>query len=241
MQAAATALFIFFGVAMINALIPPAPFNPAWLLRLSTSLIGNGYLALIGLVLVNLAAYLYPKDTNENLKTSLSRWAILASFGFLLLLPLQAWASWNLIQENFSSLERGRPAADEPLQAMEKAIREAPNAADLQTRLTILRGPAIAPQDLARPLPELKQVLLASLQEARANLLRKSRSGPDPRGWVLLQDIIRFSLGALGYAIGFAAFAQRPRAPIPLLDEWKAALPSRRIGPGPSRSSGPWR
>lgn len=120
---------------------------------------------------------------------------------------------------------------------MEKAIREAPDAAALQTQLTILRGPAITPEDMRRPLPELKQILLSSLQQARTNLLRRARSNPDPRVWVLIQDVVRFSSSAFGYAIGFAAFAQRPSAKVPLLDEWKFALFSRRTSQRSSPSS----
>jgi|694.fasta_scaffold117487_5 hypothetical protein len=238
---AATAFFIFFGTIVLNMLFPAALFNPAWLMRLATGLIGNAYLPLIGLTLVHVAAYLHPKRSLEDLCSSLAKCAVIASLGFLLLLPLQVWASWSLIQQNFSSFDKGKPAPDEPLAAMEKAIREAPDAATLQTQLTILRGPAITPQDMRRPLPELKQIMLSSLQQARTNLLRKARSTPDPRGWVLVQDVIRFSIGALGYAIGFAAFAQRSKSHVPLLDEWQAALPTRRGGARGLRSSRPRR
>lgn len=239
--AAATAFFIFFGTIVLNMLLPAALLNPAWLMRLATGLIGNAYLPLIGLILVHIAVFLNPKSSLENLCSSLAKWAVIASLGFLLLLPLQVWASWSLIQQNFSSVDKGKPAADEPLAAMEKAIREAPDATTLQTQLTILRGPAITPQDMRRPLPELKEILLSSLQQARSNLLRKARSTPDPRGWVLVQDVVRFSIGALGYAIGFAAFAQRSNSRVPLLDEWKAALPGRRGGPRGLGSFGPGR
>jgi hypothetical protein len=240
LTAAATAFFIFFGTVVLNILVPLSLLNPAWLLRLATGLISNAYLPLIGLTLVYLAAHLQAKPNIAKLQESLAKWAVIASLGFLLLVPLQIWASWSLIQQGFSSLDQGKPTPDEPLQAMEKAIRDAPDAATLQTQLTILRGPAIAPQDMQRPLPELKQILLSSLQQARTNLLRRARSTPDPRIWVLIQDVLRFSIGALGYAIGFAAFAQRPRAQVTLLDEWKALLPSRRTGRRPSGSSGLW-
>ena len=238
LTAASLAFFISFGTIALNLLFPPSLSNPAWLMRLATGLVGNAYLALLGLVLISLAAYLQPQQRLDGLRSSLAKWAVIASLGFILLVPLQVWASWRLIQQDFSSLEKGKPSPDEPLQAMERAIREAPDAATLQTRLTILRGPAITPQDMSRPLPELKQILLSSLQEARVNLLRRSRSTPDPRVWVLIQDVVRFSIGALGYAIGFAAFAQRPSAKVPLLDEWKSALSSRRANQrsGPSSS-----
>lgn len=225
--AAATALFIFFATLVFNMLLPPALLNPAWVLRFATGLIGIAYLPLLGLVLVHLGAYVNPTPTLDDFRRSLCKWAVIASLGFLMLLPLQVWASWQLINQNFSALDSGKPTSDDPLLPLEKAINAAQDAATLQTQLQILRGPAISPQDLRRPLPELKQLLLRSLQQARANLQRKARSSPDPRVWVLIQDVIRFSIGSVAYATGFAAFARRPRSPITLLEEWKAALPQR--------------
>jgi hypothetical protein len=226
-MAASTALFVFFATVILNILFPMALLNPAWLLRLATSLIGHAYLPLIGLTLVHLGTYLHPKPSFEDLRRSLSQWAVIASLGFLMLLPLQGWASWHLIKQNFSSLEQGLSAPQDPLQAIEKAITEAPDITSLQTQLTILRGPTIAPQDAQRPLPELKQLLLRSLRQARANLQLKAKSSPDPRIWVLIQDVIRFSIGAIAYAIGFAAFAKRPGSPITLLEEWQSVVSTK--------------
>lgn len=219
LKVAALSLFIFYATLVVNALIPPSLLNPAWLMRLASVLIGNAFLPLLGLALISLAVIVEPSRKLENYSKSLARWAVLASLGFLLLLPLQAWSAWRLIRDDFSSLERGKPSPDEPLQAMETAIRQAPDAASIQTSLAILRGPAITPEDMARPLPELKQVLLNSLQQARTNLLKKQRNSPDPRSWVLIQDVLRFSVASLGFAAAFAAFAQRIGANSSLLSE----------------------
>lgn len=216
----ALALFLLFITLVVNALVPPSLLNPAWLMRLASVLISNAFLPLIGLALLNQAAVFYPNKKLEDFSKSLAQWAVLATLGFLLLLPLQIYASWRLIREDFSSLERGRPSIEDPLLAMERAIRTAPDANTIQTKLTVLRGPAITPQDMARPLPELKQMLLDSLQEARASLRRKAeREGTDPRTWVLIQDVIRFSIASIGFAAAFAGFAQRKDAKISLLQE----------------------
>lgn len=52
---------------------------------------------------------------------------------------------------------------------MGKAIRVAPDAKAIHDRLTILRRPAILPQDMSRPRPELKTLLLKSLETAIQN------------------------------------------------------------------------
>lgn len=220
LKLAGLALFLFFITVVVNALVPPSLFNPAWLMRLASVLISNAFLPLIGLALIRLAVVIHPNKKLEDFSQSLARWAVLAAIGFLFLLPLQLWSSWRLIRQDFSSLDKGRPSPEDPLLAMERAIRQAPDANAIQTSLTILRGPAITPQDMARPLPQLKQMLLASLQEARANLRKaKEQEGADPRTWVLIQDVLRFSMASLGFAAAFAGFAQRKGARSSLLNE----------------------
>jgi hypothetical protein len=243
-------LVVLFVVSILNALIPPAILNPAWQIRLVATLVSNAYLPLIALVILALGSSLPNQKRLQLLRDKFTTLAVLAALGFLLLVPLQGLASWRLIRLNFAPLEQGRPAAETPLDAMEKAIKEAPDALTLQGRLTELRGPTIAPQDMARPLPELKKILLSSLQQARTNLERRtSRKGSDPRVWILIQDSIRFGIGSLALAASFAAFGKRPGQSenflyelLGVLRSFKAPhlqLPSpRRTPPGRPRPPG---
>lgn len=243
-------LVVLFLVSIINALIPPAILNPGWQIRLVATLVSNAYLPLIALAILALGSSLPNQKRLQLLRDKFSTLAVLAALGFLLLVPLQGLASWRLIRLDFAPLEQGRPAAETPLDAMEKAIKEAPDALTLQGRLTELRGPTIAPQDMARPLPELRKILLSSLQQARANLERRApRGGSDPRVWILIQDSIRFGIGSLALAAAFAAFGRRPGQSesflyelLGVLRSFKAPrlqLPSpRRTPPGRPRPSG---
>lgn len=216
----AGALFALFASAMLNPLIPPAILNPAWQIRLVASLVSNGFLPLLGLALVQLSYLQEPLLKVKEMRVKLARIALLASLGFVLLVPLQSWATWRLIRENFQSLDSGRPPVDLPLRQMEEAIKQAPDAQTLQASLTILRGPAIAPQDMAKPLPELKQMLLGALQEARQKLLKDAgRVGTDPRVWTLVQDTIRLSLTSIVIAIAYSGFGQRKGVPMTLFEE----------------------
>lgn len=115
------------------------------------------------------------------------------------------------LQELDAQGSTGRAAPQSRLDAMEKAIRDAPDARSMQNSLTILRGPAITPQDMERPLPQLKEILLQALARARQNLTGASRQEQSLRTWTLIQDCIGNSLAALAYAFGFAAFAQSPK------------------------------
>lgn len=215
--ASAAVLFLLFGVRVLvlGGIVPPALLNPSWQLRLASQLVTWGFLPLLGLGLLQVSitfADIVKRPQRRLLEfySKTRQIAVLVTFGFLLLLPLQAGAAWKLIHSDFRGLE-GRTAPQARLDAMEKAIREAPDAKAIQNSLTILRGPAIAPQDLQQPLPQLKQLLLQSLAKARASLTGVSRQERTLRVWTLLQECLGNSLAALAYAFGFAAFAQSPK------------------------------
>lgn len=218
-------LFGAYGISVVGGIVPVSLLNPAWQLRLAGLLIGTGFLPLLGLCLLHMWKVLpdgsgQPRRRLLDLYNRLRRLSVLVVIGFLLLLPLQTSAAWQLIQSGFRGMGGSGPAsAQARLDAMEKAIREAPDAKAIQSSLTILRGPGIAPQDLQRPLPQLKQLLLESLGRARQNLTNDSRQESSQRVWILIQECLRNSLLALAYAAGFAAFAQRPHSPRSVLEE----------------------
>lgn len=224
---ASAALMISYGYHLLNTSLPPAILNPAWQLRVASTLVHTAYLPLLALVLIRInreaAICRITASQQRSLRKSLASWAVIASLGFVLLLPLQAAAAWNLIRQDFRPLDGGKGAMETPLKNMEKAIREAPDANTLQEQLTILRGPVIAPKDLRRPLPELKKLLLASLDQAQNNLRTTSKRQTTLRIWQLVQDCLLTSVASLAYAAGFAAFAQRPGQPQTLLQELASA------------------
>ncbi|MFN7898095.1 MAG: hypothetical protein ACK5N0_00325 [Synechococcaceae cyanobacterium] len=198
-------------------MLPPAILNPAWQLRLAAGLIGSAFLPLLGLCLFHLWRVLPYADSQPrrflmNFTVILKRLAVLATLGFLLLLPLQARAGWELINTNFRAVNADVPStpAQRRFDAMKQAIRQAPDAARIQRQLTILRGPVIAAQDMRKPLPELRGMLLQALAEARHSVGANSQRQNATRVAMLLQECMQNSLSALAYAIGFAAFAQRP-------------------------------
>jgi hypothetical protein len=219
---AAISLFILFGGKLIGGSIPIQLLNPAWQLRLISTLVNQAYLALIGLCLFRVCELLpYPSTAGRrdllNWGLRLRRLAVLATLGFILLLPLQAKAAWDLIRTDFRALDRRpaelRTASERRFAAMEKAIREAPDAMAIQRDLTILRGPGIPPQDMQRPLPQLKALLLQSLNRARQSVTAETQQQTSLRTWGLIQECVQNSVLALALALGFSAFAQRKQSP----------------------------
>lgn len=234
---AALMLFAVFAISILEALIPPSLLNPRWQIGLVSGLVNTGFLPLLGLILMQLSVVVKPIPRIMQLRVGVAHLAILVSFGYLLLVPLQVAAATRIITKQALSSNQNAMPGGLPLRQMEAAIREAPTAQILQDRLVILRGPRIAPQDLARPLPELKQILLSSLQEARQNLLRKS-SGRESvsQMWSLSLVSLRLVLACLCYAAGYAVFAQKPGDPLTLFNQWEMALGMKPFGWGMRRS-----
>ena len=100
MAVAAWALAAAFALAVLAPLMPPLLLDPAWQIRLCGVLVSQAPLALLALMLLQGAAILLPG--NRLITTGLRRWRHLACFaalGFLLLLPLQAFATHRGISQ----------------------------------------------------------------------------------------------------------------------------------------------
>ena len=77
--------------------LSPKLLDPRWQLDLISNLINNGSLALVGALLIHLAIAFHPgSDRLRARYNTFRRWALAASIGFLLLIPLQMSASWKL-------------------------------------------------------------------------------------------------------------------------------------------------
>lgn len=227
-------LFIVFVISLVGLLTPPSLLNAAWQLRLVSTLVSYAYLPLLALVLIDISGRLgsqtdVMQGSTGGIPRNVARWAVLASLGFVLLVPLNASALWRVAHSQTASLEVRRPEVQRRLRAMEEAIEGATDARALQTRLTMMQGPTIAPQDMSRPLPELKQMLLKALGKARSNLQRYATEGrPDTGMWAMIQESIRLSVASLGFAVAFAAYGRRPGTGMTLLDEWVLFQGKRR-------------
>lgn len=215
LPAAACAIFALFLIRVLASLLPPAPMNPLWQLSLASTLVTHGFLPLLGLCLfhiwrVNTAGGRSQHQRLIHFCRRLNRLTVLAALGFVLLLPLQCRAAYELISTNFSAIRAG--AAPSPSQrrfdAIADVIRKAPDLRTLENHLVILRGPAIAPQDRDKPLPEIKAVLSQALNRARQLERENVDEQVSMKAWPLIRDVGVTSLAALVHALGFSAFAQ---------------------------------
>ncbi len=217
----ATTLFVTFAVSMVAWALPLRLLDPLWQLRLVASLVDNSPVALLGLGLVHLQAYLSPQDAAiQAHRDRIARLAVAAALGFLLLVPLQILASVQLLQSAGVADARRAAAISSDYNALRQEILAATSTSDLQRRLQRLRRPAaplVGSADQAAPLEPLRQRLLTGLKTARSDALRRLASSSRPRLWSLLTSGARNLVCSLALAAGFAACARSRSSPLPLL------------------------
>jgi hypothetical protein len=245
MAVAAWALAAAFALAVLVPLMPPLLLDPAWQIRLCGVVVSQAPLALLALILLHGAAILLPG--NRLITTGLRRWrhwACFAALGFLLLLPLQAFATHRGISQMRAVQAEQLQGADRRYRLMREAIATAPSFEILEARLLSLRGPRLTPADRSLPLPQLRPQLDTALEQAHVALQNRS-SGPSSQQLLMMvQDGVRLPLSSLAYAAAFAAGAQRRQdrkgLPTVLLNSWRKwrgrKPPRRRQGQSSSAS-----
>ena len=233
----AVCLLILYALVVLAAILPPRLLDPAWQLRFTNALINNGFLGLLGLALLHLAAYLDPANPHLiRRRDNLAALALAAVLGFLLLLPLQGYAVWRGVSNANGQQSSQLRQVTGRISAVRDAINKSASTADLQRRLQGLGVPPLSPADLAQPLPALRKTMLETLERTEIRAGDQLR-GIQPSGlWQIIQGSIRAVLSALVLVVGFAAFSRRRDWSMTLLQSWLARFDQRRGGFGHRRT-----
>jgi hypothetical protein len=234
LAAASSALLAVFLAAALAALLPLRFTDPTWQLGVIGSLVNNGGFALISLVLLHFASHLEPANGRWQARCiTFRQLAIAATLGFLLVVPLQAFATWKAMAASQAATTVQQRQVAQRFEALREAIRTAPTLDDLQGRLRQLDGPALQAADPGQPLPQLRQQLLEALQQAEANLQAQLPAIDPERQWGFIKESLRVVVSALAFAFAFGAAAQRPGATeslwAGLARGWAKGLKARRI------------
>lgn len=230
---AANALLAIFVAAMLRNILPLQLLVPTWQLRFTGALIDNAFYPLIALVLLHLAAFLDREDRRLQARfESFSRLAIPVALGFLLLIPLQAAATWSGLDAALQAQQEQRRTIENQFASVRLVINSARTPADLRAGLESLQRQRItanAATDFSKPLPELRQTLLKRLDEAQVRLLErlKSSAPPPDRSSLLLANVTA-GISAIAYALAFAAAGHRRDRHLSLYDEWRMGWLQRR-------------
>lgn len=217
----ALALFVTYGVTVLNTILPLAILQPAWLVTLISALLDSSPLALLALGLVHLVAYLEPDDVRvQARRDAVARWAIAAVVGFVLLIPLQiasAYQGFELVARSQSSALK---VATERAEDFRRAIEGATSMEDLQERIATLQGPGLKLTEMeGQTLPMLKNVLYERLQESVKNSKAIISSPWNPNLWAIIQRTVRIFILTVVYGLAFAAGSQRRECDLSLLRE----------------------
>ncbi len=207
MEALSLALLGIFLAAVLVSAWPPKLLDPNWQLGLIQNLINNGSLALIGALLTHLAMAFHPgSDRLRARHIAFRRWALAASLGFLLLIPLQLSAGWKLYRTVDGNSQQQISQSAKQLTALRQAITTATSTQEIQAKMQTLLGNKVrlTPTQLRTPINQLRQELLIGLDQASNGLQQRieAQSSFNPDG--LIKESTRIALSALFYAAGFA-------------------------------------
>lgn len=236
----ALALFVIYGVRVVATAIPLQPLDTLWQLSVSYALISAAAIPLVGLGLLHLAAYLDPANAAlEKRRNALARWAILAVLGFLLLIPLQTYASWSTVATARARLTSQLTTANRNFALVREAINAATSLEDLQTRLQALESSelGIRFEDLGLPLPETRRQMLIRLNEIEEQVKTRIKAPPPEAIENVATNALRVMATGVVYALAFAIAAQRRGQGVPLLVEVLTIWSLRRQDRQPRRGS----
>ncbi len=225
-SALAVVLFAFYLINLAGQVLPVRLVAPAWQLRFAQGAIASAPMALIGLGLLQLATYIDGGNgalaaRRRNLSSNLSKLAIMAAVGFLLLIPLQLHAAIGSIRATTTDREARMQQVRQNLTLLRQQINAAGSLEDLQTRIKAIQAPDLIldAASLGKPLPQIKQALLASVEGSERQMDRATGGGSASRFWTVLQRSFQGVLSCVALAFGFAALARRSGSDLSLLQE----------------------
>jgi hypothetical protein len=206
--ATANALLVMFVLAVALPLLPPKLADPFWLLAVTGAFCTNGFLALLAVLLLHLAAALEPGSRRHQARRLLvRRCSRLVVVGFLLLLPLQALAAWRGLEAARSLSYRAGRVQQARLAQFRQAVERSSSIAELQNQLAAIQAPPLSAADQRLGLPALKADLLAQIKAQESSL--QKQGGPRVPTEVLIKDSLRVVLLAPLMALAFAVSARR--------------------------------
>jgi hypothetical protein len=203
-----TSLLVVFVAAVIFTAVPPHPLDPEWQLDVIGALVNNGAIALLGFLLVALAAWIDPESRRLNARAvTFRRWATAAALGFLLLAPLQGLAAWQVQRNAQLNVSREIMQSTRNLSHLREVVTTSLSAQELSARLQAAPGgnDLLRPTDLSQPLPLLRKELMASVEQGEKQLQQRRLEAPAAIiPWTPLKQSLRLAISALAYAYAFA-------------------------------------
>ncbi|MFZ9753081.1 MAG: hypothetical protein ACO3B3_05970 [Cyanobium sp.] len=155
------ALLGIYLVTVIAAALPVKLLDPAWINRICGSIRGGVSFPLEALALLLIDAYLCHSGREPALVTDFRRLCSWVAVGFVLMIPLQTWASQKLIVAAVDA----QKARLEPAENAIKAVYAATDAEQLLAAIQRIPG---APPNIGgrfeEPVPKVRERLIAQIE-----------------------------------------------------------------------------
>lgn len=155
------ALLGIYLVTVIATALPVKLLDPAWINRICGSIRGGVSFPLVALALLLIDAYLCDSGREPALVTDFRRLCSWVAVGFVLMIPLQTWASQKLIVAAVDA----QKARLEPAETALKAVYAATDAEQLLAAIQRIPG---APPNIGgrfeEPVPKVRERLIAQIE-----------------------------------------------------------------------------
>jgi len=222
---AGNALLVIFALTAVLGLFPPRLLDGTWQLQFSSTLVTNGSMALLGMLLKGLASWLDPEDRDLLAGFNrVKRLAKLVVLGYLLIVPLQFFGFWRAVEASKKTTAEQIRIAEIRLGRIRQAVEGSATTAELQARLSQLPGaPPLTREQLALPMAEIRARFnkAADVSQTRINA---SPTGPNASQIQLgFKESLRVVVSALVLAVAFRTSARvKTRAPLQIDPEQQA-------------------
>jgi hypothetical protein len=202
-------LLLFFGAVVLFDVLPPKLLQPDWILNFAVTLSNTLSIPIVGIILINLANYVAPKE-HVKLQLRVARLAALLALLFLLIQPMLAFAVWKNARDLTSYNKEQINSIQVKGTQLTEAISKSATFEELRDRMARLQGPQIPDQARAIALPALKKQLLQSVKAAQAAFPTRLNT-PTSEGYKeVYKRIARTSVLSLFGSIGFGLLAWNP-------------------------------
>jgi hypothetical protein len=202
-------LIALFGAIVLFDVLPPKLLQPDWILNFAVTLSNTLSIPIVGILLVNLANYVAPKE-HIKLQLRIARLAALLALLFLFVQPMLAFAVWKNARDLTSYNKEQISSIQAKGAQLTQAIQNSTTFEQLQAGMTRLQGPPIPDQARGIALPVLKKQLLDSIRAAQKAFPSRLNT-PTSEGYrEIYKRIARTSVLSLLGTIGFGLLAWDP-------------------------------
>jgi len=202
----ALGLFGIFIIILLFEISPIRITDPAWMLKLATSLAQNMLFPLAGLLMYHIAAaFASPNHRVQARRRSFGNLALLAAFGYLLLIPLIGFANWRGSSQIKARQETDVVRIKKSVQFLTMEIKTSTSSKQLQERLKNNAGPTLPDSRLNDPLPQLQKEAIDIINQASNYAKIQARTTSSPEVVRIYWQSFKLVLLALVSAFCFAS------------------------------------